>query len=112
GGIDGATAVVITNTGSAFLATSNNYMGGTIVGGGILSITNDSALGTNTSGVTLSGGTLQIDASGASARAFTVTANSTIGVAAGATVQFTGSATGNGNVNKTGDGILNLPSPN
>lgn len=112
GGIDGVTAVVVTNTGSVFLGTSNSYTGGTIVGGGTLSVTNDSALGTNTSGVTLAGGTLQFNANAASARALSVTANSGIGVAAGAAVQFSGSVTGNGNVSKTGDGELNLPTAN
>ena len=58
------------------------------------------------------GGTLQFDTSAASSRALTVSANSGIGVAAGATVQFSGSATGSGNLSKTGDGVLNLPTPN
>ena len=112
GGIDGVTSVVVNNLGSVFLGTSNSYMGGTTVGGGTLSVTNDSALGTNTSGVTLAGGTLQFDANAASARTLSVTANSGIGVAAGSAVQFSGSVTGNGNVSKTGDGELNLATPN
>lgn len=112
GGIDGVVAVVVTNTGSVFLGTSNSYTGGTIIGGGTLSITNDSALGTNTGGVALTGGTLQFDASTASARALTVAANSSIGVVAGAAVQFSGAVTGSGNVSKTGDGELNLATPN
>ena len=112
GGIDGPVAVEVINTGSVFLGTSNNYTGGTFIGGGTLAITNDSALGTNTVGVTLAGGTLQFDANAASSRAITVTANSGIGVAAGATVQFSGSVTGSANVTKSGDGELNLPTPN
>jgi autotransporter-associated beta strand protein len=112
GGIDGAVAVEVINTGSVFLGTSNNYTGGTFIGGGTLAITNDSALGTNTVGVTLAGGTLQFDASAANSRALTVTANSGIGVAAGATVQFSGSVTGSASVAKSGDGVLNLPTPN
>lgn len=110
GGIDGPVALVVTNTGSVFLGTSNNYSGGTIIGGGTLSITNDSALGTNV--VTLTGGTLQYDANTASSRALAVAANSSIGVVAGATVQFSGTVTGNATVTKTGDGVLNLPNPN
>jgi fibronectin-binding autotransporter adhesin len=112
GGIDGAVAVVLTNTGSVFLGTSNNYTGGTFIGGGTLAITNDAALGTNTSGVALLGGTLQFDASTANSRALTVGANSGIGVAAGATVQFSGAVTGSANLNKSGDGELNLLTPN
>ncbi|HLP78199.1 MAG TPA: autotransporter-associated beta strand repeat-containing protein, partial [Candidatus Paceibacterota bacterium] len=112
GGIDGATAVVVTNTGTVFLGTSNNYTGGTFIGGGTLSITNDSALGTNTGSVVLAGGTLQFDASATSSRNISLTANSALNVAAGTTVGFGGSVTGSGTLDKTGDGILNLPAPN
>lgn len=112
GGIDGAVAVAVNNTGSVFLGTSNSYTGGTLINGGTLSITNDTALGTNTGGVTLAGGTLQFGANATSSRALTVTANSTVGVAAGSTVQFSGSVTGTANVTKSGDGELNLATPN
>jgi fibronectin-binding autotransporter adhesin len=113
GGIDGPVAVTVTNTGSVFLGTSNNYTGGTIIGGGgTLAITDDSALGTNTSGVTLAGGTLQYNTNAASARVFAVTANSGISVAASSTVQFSGSLAGSATVTKSGDGILNLVTPN
>ncbi len=112
GGIDGTTAVVLTNSGSVFLGTSNNYTGGTFIGGGTLSITNDSALGTNTGSVALSGGTLRFDASGTSSRALTTTANSGIGVAEGATVQFTGTISGTGALEKSGEGVLNLSTAN
>lgn len=112
GGIDGGVAVVVTNVGSVFLGTSNNYTGGTIIGGGTLAITNDAALGTNTSGVTLAGGTLQFDSSAANSRALNVTADSAIGVAAGATVQYSGTITGSAFLTKLGDGVLNLTTPN
>lgn len=112
GGIDGVTSVIVTNSGSVFMGTSNNYTGGTFIGGGTLAITNDAALGTNTSGVNLSGGTLQFDTSAANSRAIAVSANSGIGVAAGAVVQFSGSITGSANVTKSGDGEFNLPTAN
>lgn len=112
GGIDGAVTVVVTNSGSVFLGTSNNYTGGTVIGGGTLSITNDSALGTNTGSVTLLGGTLQFDASTANSRTLTATANSGIGVAAGATVQFSGAIAGPASVTKSGDGQLNVLNSN
>jgi autotransporter-associated beta strand protein len=113
GGIDGAVSLLITNTGSLFLGTSNNYTGGTLIGEGTLIITNDSALGTNDpAGVTLAGGTLQINGNTASTRAIVATANSTIGVGAGVTAQFGGSITGSGIVTKSGDGILELNSAN
>ena len=112
GGIDGPVSLLITNTGSLFLGTSNNYTGGTIIGSGTLAITNDSALGTNTMGVTLAGGTLQFAGNMASSRAITATANSAISVVAGATAQFSGSVTGSSGVTKSGDGILKLNSAN
>lgn len=112
GGIDGGVGLVVTNSGTVFLGTSNNFTGGTVIGGGTLSITNDSALGTNTSSVALVGGTLQFDASTANARTINVSANSGIGVGTGATVQFSGSITGTANVTKSGGGELNLPAAN
>ncbi|HXR06467.1 MAG TPA: autotransporter-associated beta strand repeat-containing protein [Candidatus Acidoferrum sp.] len=112
GGIDGAVSLLITNTGSLFLGTSNNYTGGTIIGSGTLAITNDSALGTNTMGVTLAGGTLQFAGNMASSRAITANANSAISVVAAATAQFSGSVSGGGVVTKSGDGILKLNSAN
>jgi autotransporter-associated beta strand protein len=112
GGIDGVTAVVVANSGSVFLGTSNGYTGGTLISGGTLAVTNDSALGLNTGGVALTGGTLQFDATAASARALTVTADSSIAVTAGATVQFSGSITGSAFLTKTGEGELNLVTPN
>jgi autotransporter-associated beta strand protein len=87
-------------------------MGGTIIGGGTLAITNDSALGTNSGTVTLAGGTLQFDGNTSSSRAINVNAVSSIGVAAGATVQFSGSITGSVSLTKVGDGVLNLTTPN
>jgi autotransporter-associated beta strand protein len=112
GGIDGPVSLLITNTGSLFLGTSNNYTGGTIIGSGTLAITNDSALGTNTMGVTLAGGTLQFAGNMASSRAITANANSGISVVAGATAQFSGSVSGGVVVTKSGDGILKLNSAN
>jgi fibronectin-binding autotransporter adhesin len=112
GGIDGTVAVVVTNSGSIFLGTSNSHTGGTYIGGGTLAITNDTALGINSGTVALLGGTLQYDANAASVRTISVGANSGLGVAAGAVVQFSGSLTGNAFVNKTGDGELNLATAN
>jgi len=112
GGIDGPVAVVVTNTGSVFLGTSNNYTGGTILGGGTLSITNDNALGASTNSVALVGGTLQYNANVSSSRPMVVSANSSVGVAAGDTVQFSGSASGSATLTKTGDGTLNLAAAN
>ena len=111
GGIDGVVALTITNTGSLFLGTSNNYQGGTIISGTLI-VTNDSALGTNTSGVTMLGGTLQINGNTASTRSITAAANSAIDVGAGATLQFSGQIGGNAGVTLAGSGVLNLTGAN
>ncbi len=111
GGIGGLVSLNLTNTGSLFLGTSNNYSGGTFVGSTLI-VTNDNALGTNTAGVTLTGGTLQFAGNMASSRAITTTANSVISVVAGANVQFSGSISGSGGVTKSGDGTLNLKGAN
>jgi len=97
GGIDGPVSLTITNTGSLFLGTSNNFRGGTVISSTLV-VTNDSALGTNTSGVTLLGGTLQFNGATTSARAIVADADSTLGVGAGAAVQFSGAITGSGGV--------------
>src|ERR1019366_523487 len=98
--------------GSLFLGTSNNYAGGTFIGGALI-VTNDSALGTNTSGVTLSGGTLEFDGNATSSRSITLTTNSSISVGTGGALQFSGSVTGSAaSVTKTGNGVLNLSGAN
>ncbi len=112
GGIGGPVSLTVTNTGSLFLGTSNNYSGGTLIGSGTLAFTNDSALGTNTMAVTLAGGTLEFAGNMTSSRTLTVTANSTLSVPAGATAQFSGSVGGSSGVTKSGDGILSLNSAN
>ncbi len=94
GSITGLGKLIKTNTGSLFLGTSNNYAGGTIIGGGILAITNNNALGTNTAGVTLVGGTLQMNATLSSTRSLALTTASSVGVAAGATSTWSGVISG------------------
>ena len=111
GGIDGPVAPLITNTGSLFLGTSNNFTGGITIGSGTLIFTNDAALGTNNGTVALAGGTLQFNGP-ASSRALSVTANSTLIVPAASTVQFAGSVTGSGGVTVNGAGVLNLTGAN
>jgi autotransporter-associated beta strand protein len=112
GGIDGATSLLVTNTGSLFLGTSNGYTGGTIVGGGTLTITDNSALGASAGPVALTGGNLQLGATLSSARSLAINANTIIGVAAGATAQWGGVISGNGQLSKTDTGTLTLTATN
>jgi autotransporter-associated beta strand protein len=113
GGIGGATSLVLTNmNNSVVLGTANSYTGGTVVGGGTLVIANDNALGATSGGVTLAGGTLELNAGVTSSRATTVTANSGIGVVGGATAQWNGSLTGAGGLTKTDNGTLTLAAVN
>ena len=94
GSIAGQGKLVKTNSGSLFIGTTNNYTGGTIIGGGSVIITNNAALGTNTGGVTLIGGTLQMNANMSSARSLALTTASSVGVAAGATSTWSGVISG------------------
>ena len=113
GGIGGATSLVLTNmNNSVVLGTANSYTGGTVVGGGTLVIPNDNALGAASGGVTLAGGTLELNAGVTSSRAVSVTANSGIGVVGGATAQWNGSITGAGGLTMTDNGTLTLAAVN
>ena len=57
GAISGGGSVKMSGTGTLSLSSASTYSGGTIVGSGIVSVSNSNALGTG--GVSLSGGTLQ-----------------------------------------------------
>jgi autotransporter-associated beta strand protein len=110
GSIGGGTSIVKTNTGTLVLGTANTHTGGTVVGGGILSINNANALGNNSGTVSLRGGTLQFGASTTSSHPFTTPANSTIEVVTGATAQLNNTISGAGRLNKSGAGTLALGS--
>ena len=80
------------------LSGTNTYTGTTTVeSGAILAVPSDSALGANTSSsaLTLSGGTLQANASFSTSKPITLTANSTINPN-GNTITLTGAITPNG----------------
>ena len=76
GSIGGVTSLLLTNmNNSVYLGTTNSYTGGTVVGGGVLIITNDLALGAASGGLVLSGGTLQLNGSITTSRAITMARN-------------------------------------
>ena len=96
GSLTGAGSLIKSNTGSITLGTSNSYTGGTFVYGGSIVITNDNNLGAGTSGLTLVGGGLQINANETNTRPISVLADSPLKVAAGVTAligsKFTGAS--------------------
>jgi len=105
GSIGGPGPLVKTNLGAVFLATSNAYAGGTIIGGGRLTVTNNNALGTATNSVTLAGGTLELNAV-TSARAINLTAESSISVPTNTSSTLSGGISGNYTLNKLDAGTL------
>ncbi len=112
GGITGATAIVKTNTGTLVLNTVNTHTGGTIVGQGILTVTNATALGPVGGSVTLNGGTLQIAGNTTSSNAITTVTASSLDVIAGNTANFIGTFSGAGRLSKRGDGTLGISGTN
>ena len=109
GGIEGSTSIVISNTGSFTLNTSNSYTGGTFVYGGTLAINNDSALGATNTLLTLSGGNLQITGNSTNnVRPISMPVATSFGVSAGATARLGGVISGAGAFNKTDNGTLIL----
>ncbi|HLX69511.1 MAG TPA: autotransporter-associated beta strand repeat-containing protein [Verrucomicrobiae bacterium] len=109
GEIDGTSSLLKTNTGSLTLLTSNNFTGGVIVGGGTLILTNDDALGTNSSAVTLNGGNLQYNGTTTNnIRAFSILQTNDINVSLNNTVQLGGALSGTGHLDKQDNGTLVL----
>jgi autotransporter-associated beta strand protein len=112
GGITGTTSLVVSNTGSVTLLTSNSFTGGVSANGGSLIITNDNALGTNNSLLTLNGALLQINGSTTNtARPISMPVETTIGVGSGSSARFGGRVTGV-TLDKTGLGTLVLGGTN
>jgi autotransporter-associated beta strand protein len=112
GGITGTTSLVISNTGSVTLLTSNSFTGGVSANGGSLIVTNDNALGTNNSLLTLNGASLQINGSTTNtARPISMPVETTIGVASGSSARFGGRVTGV-TLDKAGAGTLVLGGTN
>lgn len=109
GGLAGVTSLVISNTGSVSLLTSNSFTGGVTVSGGTLIITNDSALGASAGSVTLNGGSLQINGSLTNSRALPMPVAGNLGVATNVTAGLGGVISGAAaTFNKVDNGTLIL----
>ncbi|TAK92754.1 MAG: hypothetical protein EPO07_19110 [Verrucomicrobia bacterium] len=113
GAITGPTSIVKSNTGTLFVGTANTYSGGTFVYGGSLAISNNSALGSSATNVTLAGGNLQLsDGTVLASRAVSVPVASTIGVPSGGTATVGGTISGAGALAKIDSGTLNITGSN
>ncbi|MFC0228937.1 autotransporter outer membrane beta-barrel domain-containing protein [Serratia aquatilis] len=112
--ISGSGAVQKTEAGKLTISTAQTYTGGTIISGGILSVSSDANMGTAAGGLTLDGGTLETSTSLTTGRAVTITANNgTIQTDTGTVLTSTGGITGaTGALTKTGTGTLVLTAVN
>jgi autotransporter-associated beta strand protein len=94
GGITGPSPLIKLNTGSLLISTSNSFSGGVFINEGSVIITSDSALGASSVGVTLNGGTLQMNGNFTNNRAISMPTNSYINVGSADTVGLTGVISG------------------
>jgi autotransporter-associated beta strand protein len=106
--ITGAGGVSKTDLGTLILTGANSYGGGTRVGGGVLQVSGDAALGAASGAVTLDGGTLRMASAIASARGFVMGANGGTLDTGPHAVTLSGSLSGGGALTKTGSGMLSL----
>lgn len=110
--ITGAGAIVKSDQGTLVLSGTNDYAGGTIVRGGILSVSRDASLGAATGAVTLDGGTLLASASFDTARPVLLNSSGAIDVAGGNALGLNGVISGSGDLVKRGAGTLTLGGAN
>jgi autotransporter-associated beta strand protein len=93
-------------------STSNSYSGGTVLGGGIVSVGSDSNLGNISGGLTFSGGTLQTSAGITSARTVTINSGGGTFDTNSFNSAMSGNITGTGALTKAGSGTLTLSGTN
>ena len=112
GVIDGTGALHKTGAGTLVLSGQNAYLGGTVVNGGSVQVSQEANLGASSGTVSLNGGTLATTASFHSARAFSLTQTGSLNVATGTTLGLSGVIDGTGALHKTGAGDLTLSGQN
>lgn len=106
-GVGGGTGGGLTVQGGSTVTLSgaNTYTGTVTVSAGTLNVNADAALGQTANGLVVSGGTLQIAASFSSARGITLTSNGTFDTQA-FNLGLSGVITGGGSLTKIGSGTL------
>ncbi|WP_114953406.1 autotransporter-associated beta strand repeat-containing protein [Sphingosinicella terrae] len=106
--ISGEAQLVKTDAGTLILAGINSYGGGTLIRSGTVQISSDSNLGAAEGDITLEGGTLATSADLSSGRDLVMAGAGTISTAGGTIFTLSGSLSGSGALNKSGEGTLLL----
>ncbi|MBP9841859.1 MAG: autotransporter domain-containing protein [Simkaniaceae bacterium] len=100
-----ANTVTKNGAGTLTLGGSNTYSGGTILNGGILSVSSSSNIGGTSAGFSLGGGTLHSTGNVTTSGAVGVTANSVINTDSTKATTLSGTLTGSGEVTLTLSGL-------
>lgn len=109
--INGSGSLIQMGPGTVTLTSANGYSGGTVINGGILSVSSDTYLGNLAGSLTFGTGTLQYTSGMTSSRNITLNGAGSIDTQAN-TVNLTGQITGIGSMNKLGGGTLILTGSN
>ncbi|HEY5311384.1 MAG TPA: autotransporter-associated beta strand repeat-containing protein, partial [Pirellulales bacterium] len=108
----GSLALVKTGSDNFTLTGTNTYIGGTIINGGAVTVSQDDNLGQSGTTVSFNGGTLAITTGFGTDRPMTLSGAGTIDVAAGQTLVASGVISGSGSLTMVDTGSLNLMANN
>jgi outer membrane autotransporter protein len=114
--LSGPGGLIQQGAGTLVLSGTNSYMGGTLIGGGVLSADSDARLGGAAGGLTLDGGTLLVTGTAFNHAARTITLGNNGGgldiADAANTFTLDQALSGNGGLNKLGAGTLLITADN
>ncbi len=109
GAVSGSGGVVKSGSGKLILTNDNTFSGGATINSGILSVSNDAALGDSTGDATFDGGTLNVTSTFSTDRDHSFSSGGgTVDVDEDVTYTIGGQLTSTGAFTKTGTGILVL----